>query len=83
MYLDFFYQEYFFQYLPPSLSDTIKQTFGAKYDTKNFERYETWKIKSEFLDLSFENNLVSKKDLVKSCGIYRTSRILMRGQVYF
>ena len=43
-------KEYFFQNLPPSLSDTIKQKFGAKYDTKNFESYETWKIKSEFLD---------------------------------
>ena len=35
------------------------------------------------LNSNFENNLVSKKDLVKSCGIYRTSRILMKGQVYF
>ena len=32
---------------------------------------------------NFKDNLVSKKDLVKSCGIYRTSRILMKGQVYF
>ena len=35
------------------------------------------------LNSNFKNNLVSKKDLVKSCGIYRTSRILMKGQVYF
>ena len=34
------------------------------------------------LNSNFKNNLVSKKDLVKSCGIYRTSRILMKGQVY-
>ena len=35
------------------------------------------------LNKNFKNNLVSKKDLIKSCGIYRTSRILMKGQVYF
>ncbi|MDC3063619.1 4-oxalomesaconate tautomerase [Alphaproteobacteria bacterium] len=35
------------------------------------------------LNSNFKNNLVSKKDLVKSCGIYRTSRILMKGKVYF
>ena len=35
------------------------------------------------LNSNFKNNLSSKKDLVKSCGIYRTSRILMKGQVYF
>ena len=35
------------------------------------------------LNSNFKNNLVSKKDLVISCGIYRTSRILMKGQVYF
>ena len=35
------------------------------------------------LNSNFENNLISKKDLIKSCGIYRTSRILMKGQVYF
>ena len=35
------------------------------------------------LNANFKNNLVSKKDLIKSCGIYRTSRILMKGQVYF
>lgn len=35
------------------------------------------------LNSNFKNNLVSKKDLVKSCGINRTSRILMKGQVYF
>ena len=35
------------------------------------------------LNSNFKNNLVSKKDFVKSCGIYRTSRILMKGQVYF
>ncbi len=35
------------------------------------------------LNSNFKKNLVSKKDLVKSCGIYRTSRILMKGQVYF
>ena len=35
------------------------------------------------LNSNFKNNLASKKDLVKSCGIYRTSRILMKGQVYF
>ncbi len=35
------------------------------------------------LNSNFKKNLVSKKELIKSCGIYRTSRILMRGQVYF
>ena len=35
------------------------------------------------LNSNFKKNLVSKKDLVKSCGIYRTSRILMKGLVYF
>ena len=35
------------------------------------------------LNPNFKNNLISKKDLIKSCGIYRTSRILMKGQVYF
>ena len=35
------------------------------------------------LNSNFKNNLISKKDLIKSCGIYRTSRILMKGQVYF
>ena len=35
------------------------------------------------LNSNFKKNLVSKKDLITSCGIYRTSRILMKGQVYF
>ena len=35
------------------------------------------------LNSNFKNNLILKKDLIKSCGIYRTSRILMKGQVYF
>ncbi len=35
------------------------------------------------LNSNFKNNLVLKKELVKSCGIYRTSRILMKGEVYF
>tara|TARA_B100000900_G_C20399869_1_gene642306 strand:- start:381 stop:878 length:498 start_codon:yes stop_codon:yes gene_type:complete len=35
------------------------------------------------LNSNFENNLIKKKDLIKSCGIYRTSRVLMKGQVYF
>ncbi len=35
------------------------------------------------LNPNFKKNLVSKKDLIISCGIYRTSRILMKGQVYF
>lgn len=35
------------------------------------------------LNSNFKNNLTKKKDLIKSCGIYRTSRVLMKGQVYF
>ncbi len=35
------------------------------------------------LNSNFKNNLISKKNLINSCGIYRTSRILMKGQVYF
>ena len=35
------------------------------------------------LNSNFKNNLVSQKDLINSCGIYRTSRILMKGKVYF
>ena len=35
------------------------------------------------LNSNFKKNLVTKKDLIISCGIYRTSRILMKGQVYF
>ena len=35
------------------------------------------------LNSNFRNNLVSQKDLINSCGIYRTSRILMKGKVYF
>ena len=35
------------------------------------------------LNSNFKKNLDSKKDLIISCGIYRTSRILMKGQVYF
>ena len=35
------------------------------------------------LNSNFKSNLILKKDLIKSCGIYRTSRILMKGQVYF
>ena len=35
------------------------------------------------LNSNFKNNLILQKDLIKSCGIYRTSRILMKGQVYF
>ena len=35
------------------------------------------------LNTNFKKNLVTKKDLIISCGIYRTSRILMKGQVYF
>ena len=35
------------------------------------------------LNSNFENNLISKKNLINSCGVYRTSRILMKGQVYF
>ena len=38
---------------------------------------------SIILNSNFKNNLISKKNLIKSCGIYRTSRILMKGQVYF
>ena len=61
-----------------------------KKDSLNFNT-ETIKIEHPMgsidciivLNSNFKDNLVSKKDLVKSCGIYRTSRILMRGQVYF
>jgi len=35
------------------------------------------------INSNFKNNLVSQKDLINSCGIYRTSRILMKGKVYF
>ena len=35
------------------------------------------------LELKFNENLKSKKNLIYSCGIYRTSRILMKGNVYF
>ena len=35
------------------------------------------------LNSNFKNNLVSQKDLINSCGIYRTSKILMKGKVYF
>ncbi len=38
---------------------------------------------SIILNSNFKNNLISKKNLINSCGIYRTSRILMKGQVYF
>ena len=61
-----------------------------KKDSLNFNT-ETIKIEHPMgsidciivLNSNFKNNLVSKKDLVKSCGIYRTSRLLMKGQVYF
>ncbi len=61
-----------------------------KKDSLNFNT-ETIKIEHPMgsidciivLNSNFKNNLVSKKDLIKSCGIYRTSRILMKGQVYF
>ncbi len=38
---------------------------------------------SIILNSNFKNNLISKKNLINSCGIYRTSRVLMKGQVYF
>ena len=38
---------------------------------------------SIILNSNFKNNLISKKNLINSCGVYRTSRILMKGQVYF
>jgi len=61
-----------------------------KKDSLNFNT-ETIKIEHPMgsidciivLNSNFKDNLVSKKDLVKSCGIYRTSRLLMKGQVYF
>ena len=38
---------------------------------------------SIILNSNFKKNLISKKNLINSCGVYRTSRILMKGQVYF
>ena len=38
---------------------------------------------SIILNSNFKNNLISKKNLINSCGVYITSRILMKGQVYF
>ena len=72
----------------------IPGTVGFRLlNTKNSLNFNKENIKIEHpmgsidciivLNSNFKNNLVLKKDLVKSCGIYRTSRILMKGQVYF
>ncbi len=69
---------------------TVGFSLLNKKDSLNFDT-ETIKIEHPMgfidciivLNSNFKNNLVSKKDLVKSCSIYRTSRILMKGQVYF
>ena len=38
---------------------------------------------SIILNSNFKNNLISKKNLINSCGVYRTSSILMKCKVYF